>query len=142
VPPRGISDSIVVRTVEGAWGLPRARGKAAVAASPRIGHLWCRNCSPELGIRRSPWAEQGASRFDVSFLSLLSCSCSLCIVAFNSKFEWVWRILARAGHGAAAGTRAPPCARHRGVARAPVCCGPLILCVTARIRQTCTRSRD
>jgi hypothetical protein len=53
----GISDSIVVRTVEGAWGLPRARGKAAVAASPRIGRLWCRNCSPELGIRRSPWAE-------------------------------------------------------------------------------------
>jgi hypothetical protein len=84
---RGISDSIVVRTVEGAWGLPRARGKAAVAASPRIGRLWCRNCSPELGIRRSPGAEQGASRFDVSFLSLLSCSCSLCIVAFNSKFE-------------------------------------------------------
>jgi hypothetical protein len=118
----GISDSIVFRTVGGAWGLHRARGKAAVAASPRIGRLWCRNCSPELGIRRSPWAEQGASRFDVSFRSLLSCSCSLCNVAFNSKFEWIWRVLARAGHGAAVGTRTPPCARHR---RGGACAGVL-----------------
>jgi hypothetical protein len=130
------------------WGPLRCRDYSSVGgdhwrdvsrSEDRHGAL---NFSPLPNSTASAWAEQGASRFDVSFLSLLSCSCSLCIVAFNSKFEWVWRILARAGHGAAAGTRAPPCARHRGVARAPVCCGPLILCVTARIRQTCTRSRD
>jgi hypothetical protein len=48
----GISDSIVVRTVGGAWDLPRARGRAAVAASPRIGRLWRWNCSPGVWHRR------------------------------------------------------------------------------------------
>ena len=90
IPPPRFLASPLTECFSWVGGIARGVGEPTVESTGGIGDRTDRNFSPELGIRRSPWAEQGASRFDVSFLSLLSCSCSLCIVAFNSKFEWVW----------------------------------------------------